>query len=94
MNRWENKKITASESLLNIPDFYVEIGWEFTSSYIPFISTMAPRDTWKLWKIGQMIRLDSTLVGWKNFKSKRRNISLLFVENELILINHSKKLLV
>ena len=41
-----------------------------------------------------MIRLDSTLVGWKKFKSKRRKISLLFVENELILVNHSKKLLV
>lgn len=94
MIRWETTKTTASESLLNIPDFYVEIGWEFTSSYIPFVSTMAPKDTWKLWKIGQMIRLDSTLVGWKKFKSKRRKISLLFVENELILVNHSKKLLV
>jgi len=52
MIRWETTKTTASESLLNIPDFYVEIGWEFTSSYIPFVSTMAPKDTWKLWKIG------------------------------------------
>jgi hypothetical protein len=72
----------------------MEIVWEFTSAYIPFVNKVAPRDTWRLWKLGDMLRLDMQVVGWKNLKTKRRSITLLFVESELILVNHSKQILV
>ena len=65
------------------------------------MSKIAPRDTWKLWKVGSNIRLDTTLAGWKNLRSKRRNITLLFRDAakansklDMIMINHNKQILV
>jgi len=65
------------------------------------MSKIAPRDTWKLWKVGSNLRLDTTLAGWKNLRSKRRDLTLIFRDAEkaneqldMILINHSKRILV
>ena len=65
------------------------------------MSKIAPSDTWKLWKVGSCVRLDTTLAGWKKLRSKRRNMTLLFRDAEktrekldMILINHSKRILV
>ena len=51
--------------------------------------------------------MDMTLVGWKNLRSKRRNLTILFRDNQnpskynnthldkdLILINHTKQVIV
>lgn len=35
-------------------------------------------DTFKIWKKGNSLRLDYNLVGIKNLKAKKRNMSLLF----------------
>lgn len=51
--------------------------WNF-ESFIPFISYFAPSDVFKIWKVGDRIRLDSTLIGFHNLKCKRRNISIIF----------------
>lgn len=90
---WEKSRNTAQRFLSALPDFYVEIKWEFTSNVIPLVSKIGPHDICKLWKIGSKLRFDSTLVGWKNLRSKRRNISLVFDE-ELFIINHSKKMII
>lgn len=90
---WTKNRKTAQDFLQALPNFYVEIKWEFTSNVIPLVSKIGPHDICKLWKIGSKLRFDSTLVGWKNLRSKRRNISLIF-DDELFIINHSKKIIV
>jgi hypothetical protein len=63
------------DCLQEIPDFQLEIRWTFTSSFIPFVSIMAPSDTFKLTKIGDQLRLDFALVGLKGFSVKKRKCS-------------------
>lgn len=57
---------------------------------IPLVGKLAPHDTCRLWKVGSTIRLDTTLVGWKKLRAKRRNVSLLF-NKDIFIINHSHK---
>jgi len=64
--------------LTAMPDFYLEMRWDFESSLVPFISKFAPSDTFKIWKYGKYLRMDNSLVSFKKLKSKRRNMSLLF----------------
>ena len=62
----------------NIKDFYFEIKWEFESSVIPLVNKIAPSDTFKVWKYKDTLRLDYSIVGFKNLKAKRRNMTLIF----------------
>ena len=49
-------------------DFYVEIKWEVTS-WIPLVSSLfAPNDILKVWKIGDQLRLDNSLVGFESLR--------------------------
>lgn len=79
-----------SSLLLAIPDCYIEIKWHF-ESVIPFLGYFAPSDTFKFWKIGDSFRLDTTLVGVTNLKCKRRNMSLIFRNGKLTLVNKTNK---
>ncbi|KAG4983073.1 hypothetical protein AAZX31_10G117600 [Glycine max] len=60
-------------------DFYMEITFHFESSVIPFISRIAPSDTYKIWKKGGNMRADMTLAGFDGLKIKRSNQSILFL---------------
>lgn len=62
----EHNKEKVFARLLQIPDFYTEIHWECQSSWIPFLSKIAPSDTFQIWKIGSSVRLDFSLVGFKS----------------------------
>ncbi|EAS06757.3 GPCR-chaperone protein (macronuclear) [Tetrahymena thermophila SB210] len=64
--------------LSDVPDFYMEMKWEFESNIIPFVSKLAPSDTFKIWKYGRSVRCDSTFAGFQKYRSKRRAQSLLF----------------
>ncbi|KAL4157745.1 hypothetical protein PRNP1_003530 [Phytophthora ramorum] len=62
--------------LAQIPDFYCEMLID-VSTWIPGVSRWLPSDTVKIWKAGQDIRFDVTLVGFEDGKWDRGDLSFL-----------------
>ncbi|XP_076287516.1 ankyrin repeat domain-containing protein 13D isoform X2 [Lasioglossum baleicum] len=63
--------------LKQAPDFYVEMKWEFTS-WVPLASRMCPSDTYKVYKQGSNVRIDTTLLGFDHVNWQRGNRSYVF----------------
>ena len=67
------------------------------SNFLPFVKNITPSDTYKIYKQGSKIRLDMTLVGFRNLKCIRGNLSVLFKgrnqenEGELMVVDHDTK---
>jgi hypothetical protein len=76
-------------------DFYVEIKWEVTS-WIPLVSSLfAPNDVLKVWKIGDELRLDNSLVGFESLRwvKGHRSTLIKFVDEssmKVTIIDHDK----
>ncbi|XP_073102861.1 uncharacterized protein [Elaeis guineensis] len=77
--KWCRRLPRVIATMRRMRDFYMEITFHFESSVIPFISRIAPSDTYKIWKRGSNLRADMTLAGFDGFKIQRADQSVLFL---------------
>ncbi|KAJ3678550.1 hypothetical protein LUZ60_002353 [Juncus effusus] len=99
--KWCRRLPRVVNTMRRMRDFYMEITFHFESSVIPFISRIAPSDTYKIWKRGSNLRADMTLAGFDGFKIQRSDQTILFLgegsedgkikPGSLCMINHKDK---
>ncbi|XP_044499703.1 uncharacterized protein LOC123221086 [Mangifera indica] len=77
--KWCRRLPRLIATMQRMRDFYMEITFHFESSVIPFISRIAPSDTYKIWKRGANLRADMTLAGFDGFRIQRSDQSILFL---------------
>ncbi|KAF3457631.1 hypothetical protein FNV43_RR02289 [Rhamnella rubrinervis] len=77
--KWCRRLPRLMATMRRMRDFYMEITFHFDSSVIPFISRIAPSDTYKIWKRGANLRADMTLAGFDGFRIQRADQSVIFL---------------
>ncbi|KAL5103413.1 Ankyrin repeat domain-containing protein 13C-B [Taenia crassiceps] len=70
-----------SQHLLEIPDCILDFRWEFRT-WVPFLARHLPSDNCKLFKKGNLLRLDTTLLDFKNRDWVRGQLSIIVDGNK------------
>ena len=87
----------CKNTLINVlkatPDFSVDMAFTCDSPFIPFIKSLTPSDTYKIYKRGSQVRVDLKLLSWTETRGVRGNLSIVFKgrEGSLLLVNHDTK---
>lgn len=97
--KWCRRLPRLTATMRRMRDFYMEITFHFESSVIPFVSRIAPSDTYKIWKRGPNLRADMTLAGFDGFRIQRSDQTILFLgegsdnipAGSLCMISHKDK---
>jgi hypothetical protein len=93
VNHRNPKLLSSLEN--DLKDFYVELKWQF-HSWLPFLANLLPHDTCRLWKRGNLVRIDTTLKGFEGFRWHRGDISFIIqVEDKgtcLYIVDHERKI--
>uniref|UniRef100_A0A1J3E0Z0 Ankyrin repeat domain-containing protein 13B n=1 Tax=Noccaea caerulescens TaxID=107243 RepID=A0A1J3E0Z0_NOCCA len=99
--KWCRRLPRLIATMSKMKDFYLEMSFHFESSVVPFVSKVAPSDTYKVWKIGSNLRADMTMAGFDGFKIQRSDQSILFLgdgsedgevaRGSLYMVNHKDK---
>eukprot|EP01028_Stygiella_incarcerata_P007040 TRINITY_DN2871_c0_g1_i2.p1 TRINITY_DN2871_c0_g1~~TRINITY_DN2871_c0_g1_i2.p1 ORF type:complete len:475 (-),score=132.77 TRINITY_DN2871_c0_g1_i2:1363-2787(-) len=96
VEEWKIRLPLIAEALKDIPDCTFTMQWKL-SSWIPFLAMLGPKDTWRVSKMGQNVRVDYSLLGYHNLRSIRGDMSVMFLgegrEMPLpVLVSHDKKM--
>jgi hypothetical protein len=75
----------------HIGDLILEIDWQVTS-WIPFLSTLCPKDTVKIFKRDQNVKIDFTLIGFESLSWIRGKMSLMLHNSKVVLADHDRKI--
>ena len=63
---------------------------------VPFFSMLCPSDCYKIWKKGNRIRIDTSLIGFDKLRWLRGNVTYLFIiepdASSFYLLDHDRKL--
>ncbi|KAL1197208.1 hypothetical protein V5N11_012747 [Cardamine amara subsp. amara] len=99
--KWCRRLPRLIATMSRMKDFYLEMSFHFESSLVPFVSKVAPSDTYKVWKVGSNLRADMTMAGFDGFKIQRSDQSILFLgdgsedgevaRGSLYMVNHKDK---
>ncbi len=86
-------KESLADALRALPDLSLEMRLDCDSSFIPFLGSFAPSDVFKVYKRGECLRVDLTLVSWNGASGTRGNLSILFKgrSGSLLLVDHNAK---
>ncbi len=82
--QWEKWRVKASElthALAKLPNFYIEMCWNFCSHNVlsPLVKAIAPNDTYRIWKEGTQVRVDCSIKGYsKRMFVERGKVSIIF----------------
>eukprot|EP00735_Rhodelphis_limneticus_P002011 TRINITY_DN12750_c0_g1::TRINITY_DN12750_c0_g1_i1::g.28725::m.28725 TRINITY_DN12750_c0_g1::TRINITY_DN12750_c0_g1_i1::g.28725 ORF type:complete len:499 (-),score=49.71,sp/Q5F259/AN13B_MOUSE/29.81/2e-48,GPCR_chapero_1/PF11904.3/2.6e-48,Ank_5/PF13857.1/2.2e-09,Ank_2/PF12796.2/4.1e-09,Ank/PF00023.25/1.4e-05,Ank_4/PF13637.1/0.006,Ank_4/PF13637.1/0.061,Ank_3/PF13606.1/0.081,Ank_3/PF13606.1/6.6e+02 TRINITY_DN12750_c0_g1_i1:82-1578(-) len=94
--KWKQRLPNLLKALTQAGDYYLEMKWEIESKIIPFVSSFAPSDVYRVWKQGANIRCESSLTGFEGLRMQRGHISFVFeadedgIDGSLRLIDHER----
>lgn len=87
---------SMGSNLCLLPDFYMELKWEFDSALVPVLGRFLPSDLCRLWKLGAELRLDSTFASLgkrrlQSFVLRRPQALDPLPHCPFLLVNHHSK---
>ncbi|KAF6025315.1 hypothetical protein EB796_016370 [Bugula neritina] len=91
----ESHQPAVQKALEELDDFRLTLKWEF-HSWVPLVSRFLPCDTCHIYKKGCHIRMDTTLIDFKDMRWERGNLSFLFDGTKLgtqslLVMDHKQK---